>query len=196
MVKSGRWQPPTAVHVPIGELPAANCTTPALVLESVFPSLCSFNMARHMNLVGRSFPKRQMEITAIPTCTLIAPPHRGIHQSVVRSHFSLVWLEHQCFPLQRGPFSSSCLTRMPLSGACHVAQAPGPCLPWGLCMESADTGMGRDFGRACCFMGELAEVQRGVLWCLSGIGLTCLSHSPHTVTCCILRFGGVELSVF
>lgn len=108
MVKSGRWQPPTAVRVPIGKLPAANCTTPVLVLESVFPSLCSFNMARHMNLVGRSFPKWQMEITAIPTCTLISlSPHEGTHQSVVTKSCSYIQISLPSSLVRAPKFSSS-----------------------------------------------------------------------------------------
>lgn len=153
-VKSGRWQPPTAVHVPIGELPAANCTTPALVLESVFPSLCSFNMARHMNLVGRSFPKQQMEITAIPTRTLNHPsPHRGIHQSVVTKSCSYVQISFLSSLVRAPMFSSSerALQLILLEEDAFVWSMPRDSGSWtmsalGLCMEAADTGMGRDFG--------------------------------------------------
>lgn len=96
---------------PLSTCPSERCQQPTVQLPlwfwSLFPSLCSFNMARHMNLVGRSFPKRQMEITAIPTRTLIAPPHRGIHQSVVTKSCSYVQISFLSSLVRAPMFSSS-----------------------------------------------------------------------------------------
>lgn len=110
---------------PLSMLPSESCQQPTVQLLLWFWSLCfpqcSCNMACHMNLVGRSFPERQMEITSIPTCTLISPSPTDAHINLLllraaitfRSHFPLVWLEHQCFPLQRGPFSLILLAEDP-----------------------------------------------------------------------------------
>lgn len=183
VVRFVRWQPLMAVHVPFGELPAANCTTPIFVFESVFPFPCSFNMAYRMNSVGRSPPKRQMEITAILTCSHI-PSGRGAHQSVVTksrgyvriSFFSRLLGAGRAF-LQRGASS-----RIPLDERAfvwstgHVAQAPGLGLPhletsrMLVQKDECSCGVCKYWSRKglwLSIMGELTEVQRGVLCCQS-----------------------------
>jgi hypothetical protein len=48
-----------------------------------------------------------------------------------RSRFTLLWLEHQSFPLQRGPFRLLPLDEDPFVWS--VSCGWGPCLPWVLC---------------------------------------------------------------
>lgn len=85
-----------------------------------------------MNLAYRSFPKRQMEITAILTCTLI-PSSRGTHQAVVTKGREFVQISFRFrllgagrFPVQPGASSRILLEESTFVGSIyHVTQAPG-----------------------------------------------------------------------
>lgn len=88
-----------------------------------------------MNFAGRSFPQRQMEITAIPTCALLpsAEPHIKLllprAASLFRSHFALDCLEQEGF-WRPGASSSILLDESAFLGSIyHVTQAPGLDLP-------------------------------------------------------------------
>lgn len=117
-----------AVHVPTREPPAANCTTNSHFRFRVcFPS--------DTDLVGRSPPKRQMEVRALPTCTHSPPPpahpaEAHINLLLLRgavllgSRFALGCLEHEGFLFSEGPPAASRLMRGPSSGAVVVGLRP------------------------------------------------------------------------